>query len=190
MPESFAAKPDEEVVFLALKDKEAFAVLVGRYAERLKRYIRRLGVFRQEDLEDILQNVFLKAYRNLNDFDVQLRFSSWIYRIAHNETMGFFRSRSVRLEKVMLTEEGEALFDDIPTALDVQRDVERGLDAAHIAEALYALEPKYREVIVLRYFEEREYTEISDILRIPMGTVGTLIGRAKKRLQKYLSRLK
>lgn len=190
MPGSFATKADEEVVRQALKDKEAFAVLVGRYEERLKRYIRRLGVFRREDMEDILQNVFLKAYRNLNDFDLRLKFSSWIYRITHNETMGFFRSRIARSEKVLVGEESESLFDDIPAGLDLQRDIDRRLNGSQIAAALYELEPKYREVIVLRYFEEREYAEIFDILHIPIGTVGTLIGRAKKRLKDRLTRLK
>jgi RNA polymerase sigma-70 factor (ECF subfamily) len=83
-------RADEDIVGDALVHKEAFALLVLRYQERLARYLRRLGVMRREDMEDVLQNVFLKTYRNLNEFDRQLKFSSWIYRITHNEAMSFF----------------------------------------------------------------------------------------------------
>lgn len=175
---------DEEIVALALRKKEAFAVLVRRYEERLTRYVRRLGVSRTEDMEDLLQNIFLKVYRNLNAFDKTLRFSSWIYRIAHNETMSFFRSRSVRPEG-SLVENGEDLLGEIPDALNIEGETDKRLTGEILAKALYRLDAKYREVLVLRYFEEREYSEISDILQIPVSSVGTLISRAKKKLRTY-----
>ena len=86
---------DGEIVRRTLADKEAFVVLIERYEAKLERYLTRLGVGLPEDREDILQNVFIKAYKNLNSFDPTLTFSSWIYRIAHNETMSFFRSRTL-----------------------------------------------------------------------------------------------
>ncbi len=175
---------DEEVVAEALRQKEAFGVLVRRYEERLSRYIRRLGVFRSEDVEDLLQNVFLKAYRNLNAFDRALKFSSWIYRIAHNETMSFFRSRSVRPEG-SLVPEGELALGQIADGLNLEVDADRSMRRDGLWKALYLLEPKYRDILVLRYFEEREYAEISDILQVPIGSVGTLISRAKKRLRSH-----
>ncbi len=175
---------DEEIVAEALRQKEVFGVLVRRYEDRLSRYIRRLGVFRSEDIEDLLQNVFLKAYRNLNAFDRALKFSSWIYRIAHNETMSFFRSRSVRPEG-SLVPDGEPALEQLSGKIDLEDDADRRMSREGLARALYALEPRYRDVLVLRYFEEREYAEISDILRIPIGSVGTLISRAKKRLRSH-----
>lgn len=178
-------KTDEEIVGEALVRKDAFGVLVERYQARLSRYVRRLGVNRKEDTEDILQNVFLKTYRNLNGFDRDLKFSTWIYRIAHNEAMSFFRSRSVRPEGYVI-EDGETLLEGLRSSLDLARTAEQSLDAARLTHALAALEPKYRDAIVLRYFEEREYAEMSDILQIPVGTVATLLSRAKKRLQKLL----
>jgi RNA polymerase sigma-70 factor (ECF subfamily) len=182
-------KSDEEVVVQALHDKEAFAVLVRRYEERLIRYIRRLGVFRTEDAEDVLQNVFLKAYRNLNAFDRRLKFSSWIYRIAHNEAMSFFRSRSVRPEGSLVAD-GELALEHIGDSIDLEQDADLHLSREELVRALYKLEPKYRDILVLRYFEEREYAEISDILQIPVGSVGTLISRAKKRLRTHFPKQK
>lgn len=181
-------RADEDIVGDALVQKEAFALLVHRYEQRLARYLRRLGVLRREDIEDVLQNVFLKTYRNLNEFDRSLKFSSWIYRIAHNETMSFFRSNASRPEGHAV-DDAEIVFGQIHGTLDTSMEAELGLNSQELAKALQTLEPKYREVIVLRYFEEREYSEISDILRIPTGTVATLLNRAKKRLKESLSHL-
>ena len=178
-------KTDEEIVGEAFVRKDAFGVLVERYQAPLSRYIRRLGILRREDVEDVLQNVFLKAYRNLNGFDRDLKFSTWIYRIAHNEAMSFFGSRSVRPEGYVI-DDGEHVLDGLRSSLDVAYGAERALNSTQLSRALSSLEPKYRDVLVLRYFEEREYADISDILQIPMGTVATLLNRAKKRLQKLL----
>lgn len=188
MAESSAFKTDEEIVGIALTHKEFFGELVRRYQDRLGRYLRRLGVFRHEDIEDVLQNIFLKTYRNLNDFDRSLKFSSWIYRIAHNEAMSFFRSRSVRPEGFVL-EDSETALEMLKSGLDSSFEAELALDSAHLSKAMAALDPKYRDVLVLRYFEDREYADISDILRIPQGTVATLLNRAKKKLRTSLSHL-
>lgn len=177
-------RSDEEIVQNALHDKDAFAALVARYQERLSRYIQRIGVSRREDIEDLLQEVFLKAYRNLNGFNTRLRFSSWIYRIAHNETVSFFRAKSARPEA--FPDDDETLAR-IPSVLATERLAEGALNAARIAHALSKLEQKYRDVIVLRYFEERDYAEISDVLKIPSGTVATLLNRGKKKLKELLN---
>jgi RNA polymerase sigma-70 factor (ECF subfamily) len=181
-------RADEDIVGDALVHKEAFALLVLRYQERLARYLRRLGVMRREDMEDVLQNVFLKTYRNLNEFDRQLKFSSWIYRITHNEAMSFFRSNASRPEGHPV-DDAEAVLDQLRGHDDTSMQAELGLNAEQLSRAMKKLEAKYRDVIVLRYYEEREYAEISDILRIPTGTVATLLSRAKKRLREILSHI-
>lgn len=186
MTQPSEALPDEDVVREALKTKDVFAVLVRRYQERLTRYIRRLGLTRQEDVEDVLQNIFLKTYRNLHGFDPTLRFSSWIYRIAHNETMSYFRAKNARPE--VLPDENDDVLERIPTALDIEGGANQQLNAARITRALSALESKYRDVLVLRFFEERDYADISDVLQLPMGTVATLISRAKKKLHAIIAK--
>lgn len=186
MDQRIASLGDEQLVSEALRSRDAFALLVQRYQERLARYVRRLGVFRTEDVEDILQNVFLKIYRNLNGFDPRLKFSSWAYRIAHNETISFFRVSNARPE--VFPDKEDDLLDRIPAALDVERDAAHTMDAAHLRAVLAKLPEKYRDVLILRYFEERDYAEIADVLRKPPGTVATLLNRGKKKLAELLDR--
>lgn len=178
---------DAELVAAVLTDAEQYAVLMQRYEAPLDRYIRRLGVRDLEDRQDVLQNIFIKAYRNLNQFDQQLKFSSWIYRIAHNEAVSWHRRRVVRPEG-HLTNDSEtvlAFLEGVGESPD-QKTRER-LNAAALSQALASLPQKYRDVIVLRFFEHKEYDEISDILRIPTGTVGTLLHRGKARLRRALT---
>jgi RNA polymerase sigma-70 factor (ECF subfamily) len=180
---------DEHVVVAALSDKEQFAVLIERYTARLLRYLTRLGVRTHEDREDILQEAFIKAYRNLNGFDTDLSFSSWMYRIVHNEAMSFFRKRSVRPEG-SLVEDSETALHYIQSELDTAHDAEQRLNAEHLSQALARLDGKYRDVVVLRFFEDRDYADISDILQIPMGSVATLLHRAKKALARELAHIR
>lgn len=177
---------DEEIVAKTLRDKEAFALLIARYDAKLFRYLERLGVGIREDREDILQNAFIKAYRNLNSFDPALTFSSWMYRIAHNEAMSFFRARRAR-PQVILDEDSESLITELrDEAADTAALAERRLSREELSKAFAALEPKYRDVLALRYFEDRSYADMSDILEVPVGTVSTLIYRAKRALRSAL----
>ena len=177
---------DEEIVRRTLADKDAFAVLIERYEAKLARYLERLGVGVPEDREDILQNAFVKAYRNLNSFDPTLSFSSWMYRIAHNEAMSFFRAKRAR-PQVILDENGEALLTELrDERADAAEAAELRLSREELAKALASLSPKYRDALTLRFFEERSYAEMSDILEVPVGTVSTLIHRAKRALRAAL----
>ncbi|MEJ0054086.1 MAG: sigma-70 family RNA polymerase sigma factor [bacterium] len=178
---------DEEAARRSLEDKEQFALLIRRYEAPLGRYLERLGVRVREDREDLLQNAFLKAYRNLNSFDPTLAFSSWMYRIAHNEAMSFFRAKKAR-PQVVLGEEGQLLLTELrDERADTGALAEERLTAGELAQALEKIDPKYRDVLTLRFFEERSYADISDILELPVGTVATLIHRAKKALRAAVS---
>ena len=184
-----AKNSDEEVVSRALTEKAAFAEIVSRYESKLLRYIRRIGVYQEQDAEDVLQNVFLKVYRHLNDFDPSLSFSSWIYRIAHNETVSFLRKKNVRPQGHYVYDSEDAL-KRICDEYDTANEAESNINQEHIRASLSKIKQKYRDVIILRYFEEREYKEISDILKIPTSSVGTLLHRAKKSLQKTLKHIR
>ena len=98
---------DAEVVAQSRTDRSSFALIVERYEDKLKRYIRRLGVSSFEDRQDILQEIFLKVYKNLNGYDSGLSFSSWIYRIAHNETISWYRKQNVRPEGHLISDNEE-----------------------------------------------------------------------------------
>ena len=173
---------DEELVAKTLENPETYALLVERYEKKLLRYIMRILSGTKEDAEDILQDVFLSAYKNLNDFDQDLKFSSWIYRIAHNKVISHFRKVTAR-PKTMTYEGDSQLLNILASEEDIAKSMEKRHDAAEVRDVLDELDEKYREALVLKFLEEKDYKEISDILEKPMGTVATLINRAKKQFK-------
>lgn len=176
---------DHELVLRALQSKNALIDIVRRYQAPLRRYIARLGCRDPHDQEDILQEIFLKVYVNLNEVDAHLKFSSWIYRIAHNEAISFFRKKKVR-PQLFASQEEWPWIENIADDLDLAENYNKACDAQIIRKALAELDRHYRDVLVLKYMEEKSYNEISDILKIPVGTVGTLVNRGKKQLKKML----
>ena len=179
---------DEEIVEMARREQAFFGHIVERYEAPLRRYIRRLGVRNEDDQLDVMQEIFIKVYRNLNSFDTNMKFSSWIYRIAHNEAISWYRKRNVRPEGHLIDNGDEVvtLLQSMESGQAKQFD--ESLNAEAVNQALEVLDQKYRDPLILRYFEHKEYEEISDILRIPTGTVGTLVHRGKKQLAQLLAR--
>jgi RNA polymerase sigma-70 factor (ECF subfamily) len=169
-------KNDEELAGLSLSDPDYFYCLAKRFETRLVGYIIRISRMSSEDAEDILQEVFIKAYLNLNDFDSRLKFSSWIYRIAHNQTISELRKRNIR--PTVYIEEGG--FEHLASEFDLHLDIDQQFKRQKINEILATMDEKYKEVLVLRFLEEKDYTEIADILKKPISTVGNLISRGKK----------
>lgn len=177
---------DEQLARRALLEKEEFGQIIARYEEKLGRYLVRLGLSVREDREDVLQNAFVKAYTNLNSFDPELSFSSWMYRITHNEAMSFFRARRAR-PSVTLDEESETLLTELKDEnASTSAEAEERISKEQLQKAFAHIDPKYRDVLILRYFEDRSYTEMSDILEVPVGTVSTLIHRAKRAVKESL----
>ncbi len=187
MPETVSEMSDEQIVTMTLSDKALFEHIVIRYEEKLSRYIRRLGIHNDEDQADVLQNIFIKVYRNLNGFDAELSFSSWIYRIAHNEAISWYRKSVVRPEGhlVSTNEEILALLSTGEDSAEKKFDIQ--INSEELNRALSKIDQKYKDALILRFFEHKEYDEISDILKIPPGTVGTLIHRGKKQLKDELN---
>ena len=181
---SFMSDPsysDEELVRLSKEDKRYFATLVDRYEKPLRRYVGKLGKFNKEDLDDLLQDVFIKLYKNINAFDSSLKFSSWIYRIAHNETISFFRHNHVRPQGHVL-DIPEEILENLLADTQLTEDIEQKETYASLNNAIELLPQNYKDVILLKYFEYKSYEEISDILRLPPGTVATRLNRAKEKL--------
>ena len=187
MADPTSSTTDREIVVLALRERAFFGHIVERYQAKLDRYITRLGVRNTEDREDVLQEIFIKVYKNLNDFDPSLSFSSWIYRIAHNEAISWYRKLKVRPEGYLVGESDAVISMIGDDKEDAETRFDRAIEAEELLSALEKLDAKYRDVLILRYFEHLEYEDISDILQMPIGTVGTLVHRAKKQLRSQLS---
>ena len=162
-------------------DIDAFGTLVDRYERKLLRYGRKF-VAREEDIEDIVQDVFISAYRNIQGFDTGLRFSPWIYRIAHNAFVNALRKN----------EHGPVAVDfDTFIAYHVYEDPaenERDLKDMRMLldKGLEGLAAKYREILILHYYEDMPYKDIADVLEIPMGTVSIRMRRAKEALRENI----
>ncbi len=179
-------KTDEQVVILTLKNQDYYLCLMKRYEAKLLNYIFKISNINKEDAEDILQEVFIKAYQNLNDFDLNFKFSNWIYSIAHNTTISAFRKKGVRPQTVSW--EDKDLNNILESTLDVENTSLQKLTYKQILKIINRLPLKYKDVLILKFIEGKDYREISDILHKPMGTIATLINRAKKSLKQELEK--
>lgn len=177
---------DEQLVKASLEDEFAFYNLMKRYEPKIQRYINRIINVSREESEDLLQEIFIKIYINLNDFNQNLKFSSWIYRIAHNEIINRYKKNHRYQSRLTSLNTDDDV--DILTKAVIDDDIHDKYVSMEtrvkVREALSKLTAKYRDVLILRYLEEKSYNEISDILRKPVGTVATLIKRAKTRFNK------
>jgi len=177
---NLAQLTDEEIVVMVREnDKEKYSEIIRRYSLKLTHYLRKF--FRdQAELEDVLQEVFIKTYRNLFAFDKDKKFSSWIYRIAHNEAINQIKKN----KKNLSLDEHE--FEIVDLKADLNSKMDQTILRQKINDIFSKMKEKYREPLILYFFEEKSYDEISEILRIPRNTVGVLIMRGKKILKDYL----
>ena len=182
---------DAELVRLSLDNNKYFRYLIQRYERQLLHYIHRMTNASPEDAQDILQNIFIKVYKHLNGFDTDLKFSSWLYRISHNEIIRHYhknKSRSSLFDLSLDPDEAQKLTKHFVENGNTYEVIAGGEHIEEIRKVLNLLPPKYREVLVLHYLEEKKYSEISDILRKPPGTVASLLNRAKVKFKKLAKR--
>lgn len=175
---------DEDMVHVVLSgDVSAYEVLVKRYKKPLLRYatyITKGALY----AADVVQESFVKAYINLKSFNPSKKFSSWMYRIVHNEAVNRIRkeSRFFSFDDMSWTD----MFSLRTESLDDH--IEAREIKSILRKSLQELPLTYRAPLVLFYLEDKTYDEISDVLRIPIGTVGTRINRGKKYLKKVVQK--
>lgn len=175
MQEKTRESDEELVILIRDKDKERYVELVERYEEKLMRYSTYL-LHDNEKAADVVQESFIKAYVNLNSFNPQKKFSSWIYRIVHNEAMNAIKKyykESPMSEKI-----------DYKSDTNIEEELTKKEVIEEAQGCLAKLPILYREPLALFYLDDKSYADISDILRIPMGTVATRVNRAKKVMKK------
>ncbi len=175
---------DESVVRQVLDgDTNAFAELVKRYEVKITRYGHKF-MNGQEDIRDVVQDIFIKAFENLRSFNTSMKFSSWLYRIAHNAFVNRLRDSHRKLLRIDFDTVTPFLFSsDNLEDVFFHKENQRRIEAS-----LKDLDIKYREVIVLRYFEELSYDEISDVLKIPVSTVGVRLNRAVRAMKEVFEK--
>jgi RNA polymerase sigma-70 factor, ECF subfamily len=175
---------DNELIRLSFENLDYFSCLYNRYETELIKYTRRISGIDHEESQDILQEAFIKIWRNLNEFDTSLKVSSWIYRIVHNETISYMRKKkSYGKDK---THDVELFRNILSEEIESQTHTEEQISI--MLDALDHLPIKYKEVLILKFLEQKSYTDISDILKIPEGTVAIRINRAKSAIRGHFSK--
>lgn len=182
------AGPTDEDLILAFQngDVSAFEEIVRRYRDPLFNFVVRLlgdSFFS----EDIVQETFLRVYRNRHRYHQVAKFSTWIYTIASNLAKTELRRRKVRnFFSISSKGEDEKDYDLVDNSIDIERDVDGVLKGEIILKEIHALPFHFREAVLLRDVQDLSYEEISQILNVPLGTVKSRVNRGRSRLQKKL----
>ncbi len=156
-------------------DDTAFEYLFNRYRDAIHRlFAQRLGGI--GDIDDLLQETFIKVYINLHRYDARYTFGQWVYTIARNTFVDFVRRRQ---EDLPIDERFAAPVAPGPTPEESVINLQQRTQIEHYLERLT---PRYRQLIVLRFFDEYSYEEIAAKLSLPLGTVKTQIHRARERM--------
>lgn len=165
----------------------AFEKLVSLYSKKIYNYCYRMAG-NKEDAEDILQDVFVKAYRSLNGFRRNSQFSTWLYRIAYNACIDHHRKKRIVTVPVLgIDEQGRQLIAEIASdGPSLEEEVLSNERKLAVQKAIGQLRPEYRTVILLREIDGLSYDEIAGVLNIPLGTVKSYISRARETLRASL----
>jgi len=174
---------------MALKgDQSAFAELVGLYQDKLYHMAYRM-LYNRQEAEDVVQDTFLRVYKNLERYDDSLKFSTWIYRIATNLCIDRLRKRkpSYSLDAESNDHEGLDGYSMIPSDNRTPESELLLSETQHIIhQAIETLPAKYKSVMVLRYLQDMSLQEIGDVLEVPVTTVKTRVHRGREFLRKKL----
>lgn len=188
----FAQASDEALAEEARRgSEEAFGLLVERYQRPVYSLLFRM-VRTAEIAEDLAQESFVKAWRALGRFDASRKFSSWVFKIAHNSALDHLRRHgldTISLDAPVGDSESAPDLPADPAAENplsrlVSRDTGRALEGA-----IRELKPQYREILLLRFQQDLSYEEIADVLAIPLGTVKIHIFRARAELARRMRAL-
>jgi RNA polymerase sigma-70 factor (ECF subfamily) len=178
------AQSDAKLIAGALSGSEkAFRSLVERYHPTVFAVVRSV-IGDSDDVDDVVQEVFIKVYRGLAKYRGDAKFSTWVYRIARNESINAARKRVISGQSI------EDTVIEAPSTSRPDEQLSRKAEQARLEGYLARLDEKYRTVLELRYLGERSYAEISEVLDLPIGTVKSYIHRAKIELKRLMTRPK
>src|SRR5215218_1079507 len=180
---------DADLVVRALSGREdGFEELVRRYQRPIVAYVYRM-VGDYDTALDLAQEVFIKVYNSLGRYRPEFKFSTWIYRIAHNAAIDHLRRQGATRTEEIEVEGHEGTTFEKPLASKAptpEQETERGERRAEIEEVVAQLSPAYRELIVLRHSHDLSYDEIAEVTNLPLGTVKNRIFRARETMRELL----
>lgn len=180
---------DSRLIQAALRgDNAAYKRLMKKYHDAIYNFIYRM-VREKQQVEDLTQEAFIKAFSSLASFNEEYAFSTWLYKIATNNSIDYIRKRKLQtfsIDKKIESTDSEYGFELPDDSYETDKEMISDQRAVMLNEAIKKLPEKYRRVIHLRHVEERSYEEIAQILKLPIGTVKAHIFRAREMLYKRL----
>jgi len=178
---------DGELVQTAVAGREAsFEELVRRYQRPIAAYVYRM-VGDYDSALDLTQEVFIKVYNSLARYRSEFKFSTWIYKIAHNAAIDHLRRHAVREQTLTGSVEGERREVAIESRrLTPEQESERKERRSEIESVVQLLQASYRELIVLRHSHDLSYDEIAEVTGLPLGTVKNRLFRAREAMRDLL----
>jgi len=178
------AVSDRELVATAVNGVEgSFEELVRRYQRPISAYVYRM-VGNYESALDLTQEIFIKVYSSLKRYRAEFKFSTWIYKIAHNSAVDHLRRNSTREQSLVMGPEGDQF--DLPLesgSLSPEQESERKERRVEVESVVRALPANYRELIILRHSQDLSYEEIVDVTGLPLGTVKNRLFRAREMMR-------
>lgn len=175
---------DRELVAIAIDGFDgSFEELVRRYQRPISAYVYRM-VGNYESALDLTQEIFIKVYNSLNRYRAEFKFSTWIYKIAHNAAVDHLRRTATREQSLVLGPEGDTF--DLPlesARLSPEQESEQKERRGEIEAVVRSLPANYRELIILRHSQDLSYEEIVDVTGLPLGTVKNRLFRAREMMR-------
>ena len=185
---SFSSLQDDQMVVLAVKgDEKAYSKLTQKYQKPLYFHVSKM--IRDPDFaEDLVQDIFLKAFKSLKNYKNDHAFSTWLYRIARNHTIDYLRKKKIETLSIHVDDydESHASIQIADESSFTDQPIIRRERRNKVYEAIYQLPEKYRDIIIKRHIEEKSYQEIAAEIDIPLGTVKAHLFRARELLYKYM----
>ena len=179
-----SAVSDRELVAIAVTGFDgSFEELVRRYQRPISAYVYRM-VGNYESALDLTQEIFIKVYNSLRRYRSEFKFSTWIYKIAHNAAVDHLRRNYTREQSLVVGPEGDTFDLPIESArLSPEQESERRERRVEIETVDRALPANYRELIILRYSQDLTYEEIVEVTGLPLGTVKNRLFRAREMMR-------
>jgi RNA polymerase sigma-70 factor (ECF subfamily) len=182
---------DSKLIKAALKGNQtSYRAIMKKYHDQVYNLLYRM-VHDKKEVEDLTQEAFIKAFQSLQNFNEEFAFSTWLYKIATNNCIDYIRKKKLAtfsIDKPIESKDGEYGFEIPDNSFAPDRSLIEGQRTRALEEAVNSLPEKYRQVILMRHTEDKDYQEIADELDLPLGTVKAHIFRAREILYKKLKK--